>query len=363
LGEQYCTGVGVYQSDNINDNTIAIISGSPNSDDTNLQIAYDLATVLNDGNRLRILPVAGIGGPQNIRDVRYLRGIDIGLTQTSVLNNFMSSNADLGNHDYDGKIVYIAKLFNEEAHVVARSDISSIDQLQGRKVSLDVNGSGTNTSMRDVFKRLGIKVDEVNVTQGDAVEKLRNGEIDAAVLIAGKPTRSMEHLKPEGGLHFVPIPYTAGLGADYLAASLSHDDYPDMIPPGQSVETIAVGAVLIAYNWPKNTDRYRRVEKFISAFFPRLADLQKPPGHVKWREVNLAAELQGWTRFEPAQAWLDANQKSATASDQRPKSDQASPDRGVQQVGGIPQQDDKLFQEYMQSRQEFMKWKRSREHN
>jgi TRAP transporter TAXI family solute receptor len=353
---EYCTGVGVYKNEQVNENTVAIISGSPNSGDTYLQIAYDLAAVLSDADTLRILPMIGIGGSQNIRDVRFLRGIDIGLTQTSILNNFQRANAQLGNHDYDGKIVYIAKLFNEEAHVVARSGITSLEQLQGRKVSLDVNGSGTNTSMRDIFKRLGIKVDEVNVTQGDAMEKLRNGEIDAAVLIAGKPTRSMQNLKPGVGLHFLPIPFTAALGADYLPATLTHDDYPNMMRPGESVETIAVGAVLIAYNWPKNTDRYRRVEKFVAAFFPRIADFQKPPRHVKWQEVNLAATLPGWNRFEPAQAWLNANTTSAataTAGDMRLQSDQFLPAPTVQPAGVAQQDENKLFQE-------FMRWKRSR---
>jgi len=37
--------------------------------------------VLNDADKLRILPVVGVGGPQNIATLRYLKGVDIGLTQ------------------------------------------------------------------------------------------------------------------------------------------------------------------------------------------------------------------------------------------------------------------------------------------
>jgi len=118
MGE-YFVGVGVYKNEQPNENTIGLISGSPNSDDTYLQIAYDLADVLNDGDNLRILPIAGIGGPKNIRDVRYLRGIDIGLTQTNILNNFRRSNERMG--QADNKIVYITRLFTEEVHLVART--------------------------------------------------------------------------------------------------------------------------------------------------------------------------------------------------------------------------------------------------
>src|SRR5690606_5121734 len=67
----------------------------------------------------------------------------------------------------------------------------------------------------------------------------------------------------------------------------------------------AVGAVLAVYNWPPNTDRYRRVENFINALFSKFEEFQKPPRHPKWREVNLAANLRGWQRFPAAQDWLD----------------------------------------------------------
>jgi uncharacterized protein len=309
LGDRYAAGVGVYKDEQINRNTVAIMSGSPSSDATYLQVAYDLAAVLNDGENLRVLPVVGIGGPQNIRDVRNLKGIDIGLTQVSILNNFRRANEILGVHD--DKIVYIAKLFNMEAHVIVRSDIKSIEQLQGQKVNLDELGSGTNYSMREVFKRLSIKIEEVNMIQSMALEKLKAGEIAATVLVAGKPTQSMSRLKSSDGLSFLPIPYSAALGEDFLPAVLTHDDYPELIPEGSVVDTVADGAVLISYNWPKDTDRYRRVETFVNAFFSHIDSFFQPPHHLKWRDVNLNSTLDGWPRLESAQIWLNNNLSSA----------------------------------------------------
>jgi uncharacterized protein len=306
MGE-YFVGVGIYKNEQPNENTVGLISGSPNSDDTYLQMAYDLADVLNDDDNLRILPIAGIGGPRNIRDVRYVRGIDIGLTQTNILNSFRRSNERMG--QIDDKIVYIAKLFNEEVHLAARPEITSIAQLKGLKVNFDAKGSGTSYSMRDLFKVFGIEVVEVSMSQVEALEKVKSGEIAATALIAGKPVRSMSRLTRADQLHLVPIPYPTQLIGDYLPATLTHDDYPDMIAPGETVDTVAVGAVLIAYNWTKaNADRYRRVQRFVEAFFPKIAEFQKPPRHPKWREVNLAATLPGWQRFEAAQAWLDNQQ-------------------------------------------------------
>jgi TRAP-type uncharacterized transport system substrate-binding protein len=356
LGDSYAIGVGIYKDEQPNRNTVSIISGSPGSDATYLQVAYDLAAVLSDGENLRVLPVVGKGGPQNIRDVRALKGIDIGLTQVSILNNFRRANETLG--VVDDKIVYIAKLFNLEAHLVVRAGTTSLAQLQGQKVNLDELGSGTNYSMRDVFQRLGIKIEEVNLTQTQALEKLKNGEIAATVLVAGKPTLSMSHIKLADGLSFLPIPFAPELATDFLPTELTHDDYPDMIPPGKTVQTIADGAVLIAYNWPKNTDRYRRVQTFVNAFFPKIAEFHKPPHHVKWREVNLAADLAGWVRLESAQTWLSDRRNRMMADErarfdtflqsQRTFSSRAGPEAAAEK--------DRLFQEYL-------KWRQATEHN
>jgi TRAP-type uncharacterized transport system substrate-binding protein len=354
MGDYY-VGVGIYKNEQPNENTIGLISGSPNSDDTYLQMAYDLAEVLNDGDNLGILPIAGIGGPRNIRDVRYLRGVDIGLTQTNVLNSFRRSNERMG--QFDNKIVYIAKLFNEEVHLVAKLNITSIDQLRGLKVNLDAKGSGTSYSMRDLFKIFGIEVQEVSMSQVEALEKVNSGEIAATALIAGKPVRSLSRLIRNDGLHLVPIPYSAQVIDDYLPGTFDHNDYPELIPPGETVDTVAVGAVLIAYNWPKtNVDRYGRVQRFVEAFFPKIAEFWKPPRHVKWREINIAATLPGWNRFEAAQAWLDNQQRldaaprnssNSTSMGGRATAEQAAVS-GAEQPNMV---DHVLYQEFLRWRQ------------
>jgi TRAP-type uncharacterized transport system substrate-binding protein len=355
LGDRYLVGVGIYKSEQPTESAIGLISGSPNADDTSLQIAYDIAEVLNDPDSLRVLPIAGVGGPRNIRDVRHVRGIDIGLTQTGILNNFRRSNERMG--QAEDKIVYIAKLFNEEVHLVAGAGIASINQLKGRKVNLDAKGSGVSYAMRDIFRTLDIEVEEVSMSQTEAIEKVRSGEIAATVVIAGKPVRSMSRLGRAGGLHFLAVPFSQPLIADYLPTSLTHDDYPDLIPAGRPVETIAVGVVLITYNWPKTgNDRYQRIEKFVEAFFARIDEFRKPPHHPKWREVNLAAGVPGWTRFEAAQNWLDSRRIAAAGQLNAPNwlqtlaaggnvRPEASSSAGPAEKAG-------LFQEFMRWRQQ-----------
>jgi uncharacterized protein len=331
----------------LNANTIAIVSGNPNG--TYLSIAYDLSAVLDNGDDFRILPVIGKGGGQNIRDVRFLKGVDLGITQSVILNEFRESG-EIGN--IDDKIVYIAKLFNEEMHVVVRADsgIDTVEQLAGKKVNFSDAGSGSQISTRNIFKRLGIAAQEVNMGQADGFEKIKSGEIAATILIAGKAAGSMAKLKAADGFRFLPVPFAKQLQNDYLPAVLEHDDYPNMIAPGASVDTVAVSAVLIAFNWPRDSDRYRRIAKFVEVFFPKLAELQKPPRHRKWRETNLAAVIPGWTRFPAAEEWLARNrlQQSAAAGATREQFDQfLAAQRSAGRIDKSGANNEQLFQEFV----------------
>jgi TRAP transporter TAXI family solute receptor len=326
-----------------NKNTVGVVSGNING--TYLSIAYDLSAVLDDGDNLRILPIIGKGGGQNIRDVRFLRGVDLGITQANLLNVYRRSN-EIG--PVDDRFVYIAKLFNEEMHVVVRADsgVATIEELAGKRVNFSNVGSGTQLTTRDVFQRLGIKAEEVNLGQADALEKLRGGEIAATVLIAGKPAGAMAKLKADG-FRLLPVPYARVLHNDYLPTRLASEDYPGLIEPGRTVDTIAVGAVLIAYNWPKDSERYRRLARFVEAFFPRLAEFQRPPRHAKWRETNLAAVLPGWTRFEPAERWLETNRARLNAA-ARGQFDQFLVEHSSPERGPTTEEREQLFREFLQ---------------
>src|SRR5262249_26533335 len=229
----------------LNSGTVTIVTG--NLDATHLTIGYDLSAVLDDGEEFRVLPVMGKGGGQNLRDVRFLKGVDLGIVQSNVLNAFRDSG-EIGN--LEGKVVYIAKLFNEEMHLLVREDsgVAKIEQLAGKTVNFGDSGSGTQFAARDVFTRLGIKVQEVNVGQADALAKLKSGESDASVLLAGKPAASIAALKAQEGFRLLPVPFAKKLQDDYLPAVLVKEDYPALVSSADGVQTVAVGAVLVAYN-------------------------------------------------------------------------------------------------------------------
>jgi TRAP transporter TAXI family solute receptor len=276
-------------------NTVAIVSGTPAG--TYLQFAYDLSVVLDDmrDNGLRVLAMLGKGGAQNIRDVLALKGVDMGIAQTTDLARLKAEQPDLG-----GRLSYIAKLYNEELHVLARQEIGSLSDLEGKVVNFGDLGGGTQFVARELFAKSGVPVREVNMGQADAIEKMKSGEIAATIYVAGKPGPAFARAPRDLGFHFLPVAYGPAFEENYYPAVMDAKDYPGLIPEGQSLETIAVGAILIAYNWPEKSMRYKRLDAFVQAFFDKIAEFKKAPRHPKWQEVNLAADVPGWQRFAPA---------------------------------------------------------------
>src|SRR5205809_490763 len=118
---------------------------------------------------------------------------------------FSYSSGNKGN--IRGQFAYITKLYNEEMHVVARTSIRSLADLNGRRVAVDLPNGGTFVTAITIFERLGIKPVYAFIEQRVAYEKLKNGELDAVVAVQGSPSRAVSQVKGEN-LHFVPIPYS-----------------------------------------------------------------------------------------------------------------------------------------------------------
>jgi len=293
----------------VNGGRVGIISGGIGG--TYIRIATDLASVLDDGDRIRVLPIMGKGSVQNITDILFLKGVDIGIVQSDVLS-FMKRQAV--HRNIEARIKYITKLYNEEFHLVSSSRITNVKELAGKKVNFGVKGSGTDMTAQTVFSSLGVKVVPVHFDQALALEKIKKGEIAATVYVAGKPARAVSGLKTKSGLRLLPVPYGGKLQETYLPARLTAEDYPDLVAKGHAVDTIAVGAVMAVFNWRPGSTRHARVVKFIDAFFSKFEKFQQAPRHPKWREVNLAAKLPGWTRFAHAKQWLAKNQPRPSAN-------------------------------------------------
>lgn len=284
---------------------VSIVSGGVSG--TYIRIASEMSNVLDEGKRFRILPLVGRGSVQNLRDL-LAKDADIAIVQMDAREGLRGEPAY---KDAKNNIRYIARLYNEEIHIVAPRHVSNISQLDGKKVNIDLPGSGTNLTARIVFEKLGIKPDFSSIDQSTAFEQLKSGTVQAVVQVAGRPVSSIADLPGDNKFHLLAIPYDDRLSDTYLPARFVSEDYPKLTSE-KAVDTIAVGNALVAYNWAPGSERYTQVQRFTDVFFKRFDEFLQPGRHPKWQEVNLTATAPGWKRFKPAQDWLDRNAKTAS---------------------------------------------------
>jgi hypothetical protein len=309
----------------INNWTIGIAGGF--FEGTFIRFAVELAKGLDDGENLRILPIVSYGGNENINDLLYLKGVDVAITYTDTFELYKKSGRV---KDIEQRINYISQLLLGELYVFARPEIATVKDLEGKTVSLGTKGGSATTTGPIVFERLGVHPDLVYVNNTIALEKMKSGEIAAIVSTGGKPNDLFVKLKPEPGFHFLAIDFSPKFADYYVPCPLSHDDYPQLIPAGQMVDTLCMSAVLAVYNFPKGSDRARRLERFVQYYFERFDKLLQPSFHPKWRAVNLAAKVPGWNRYWIAAEKLAAIQKAEIAPTEATV-DRGPSDRGLSQ--------------------------------
>jgi uncharacterized protein len=296
--------------DAINDGLVGIVSEGTD-------YTVDLALTLGgERNRLRLLPIAGAGALQNAEDVMFARGIDLGVVQTDVLDEIKRNPPFPGIEKY---LLYVTKLYDQDLHVLAGPDIKSIDDLTGKKVNFGLRDSGTYTTATTIFNVLGVQSDVTTYPLQLALDRLRRGEISALVYLATKPARLFVDIRPDENLHFLPI--TADLSPNYTPVTITSDDYPELVSKDSPVKTVAVGTVLVAYNWPTKSERYRRVNRFVQGFFAHLKDIKAR--RPRWRDFDVSASVAGWTRFPAAEQWvkkaeLDPEADKVTAQERVP---------------------------------------------
>jgi TRAP transporter TAXI family solute receptor len=267
------------------------------------QIAADLASLLDDGSTRRVVPVLGDGALQNVLDLKTLHGIDMAIVETDALAYARQQKLTPALDS----LTYVARLYNEEFHLLVRADIKTVADLAGKKVDVGPLTGGTPITASKLFAALGVTVTMTNDPTNVALAELAQGQIDAVALVAAKPAPLLRAVDPGQGFHFLSLPLSAPLTASYAPTRLTAKDYPGLVGADAPVDTIAVGTVLMAAPLDPGSERYRNLVNFTEAFFTQFPTLLRPGHNPKWHEVNLAADLPGWRRFPAAAQWLQSN--------------------------------------------------------
>src|ERR1700675_4277850 len=176
----------------LNQNTVTLISGTIGG--TYVKTRADLASVPDDGNKLRVLPIVGAGSVKSVADILFLQGVDLGIVRADTLDYLGRKGFA---KDIKKQFTYVTKLYNEEMHVIASKSIHNLKELDGKTISVDLPNGGTFVTALTVFDRLGMKPNVVYIEQRIALEKLRKGEIDAVIVVGGKPYKAVSSFKDD----------------------------------------------------------------------------------------------------------------------------------------------------------------------
>ena len=299
----------VLTREGIDRSTVSVITGAYGS--LSARMTADLASVLDEDNNLRVLPVSGRGAISDIADVLFLRGMDIAIIPANVMD-YAETNRLFPT--MKRKLQFVTRLYIQVAHLVTSKEVGSVADLNGRTINVVSKYDAAFVTAQTVFERIGLNYQPAYIDQRSAIQKIKQGDLAATLIMSGRPSPILAEIEKDASLRLIEIPFRKNLPEAYFPSYLSSADYPNLVEPGQTIASIGTSAIMMVYNFKTGTERYAKVARFIDSFLSRLGELQRAPWHPRWQDINVTATVSGWPRFAPVAQWLRSNPAPAVAA-------------------------------------------------
>jgi uncharacterized protein len=301
-----------------------IMTGKPAG--TYIRFGADIAKLTRSfGVHLAVQPSAG--SLENVEAVLRRPNTQFGIVQSDVLDFIASFSDDPELRSTAARMRMVFPLYNEEVHALVRKGITSLADLNGKRIVLGPENSGTFLTATYLLAAANVwPGEELFLSPEEAVQAMREGRADAMFYVAGQPAKLFaEEVTAEDGFHLLPLAEGAVLDF-YPTSTIPAGTYPWQ---AEAVETVAVKAVLMTYDWaPKNA--YMRqscaaVGKLARIIKDNVEWLRREGnGHPKWRQVDLDFDLVNWDRSrcveqaltDGAAGYALVSQTEAAAADQ-----------------------------------------------
>lgn len=269
--------------------TLTIATGSTGG--TYYPIGNAIAAILNTGlesTTARAIPSRG-----SIENLVWLeRGdVELGITQQDVAYYAFHGQEAFRGRPF-GQVRALAALYPEAIQAVVRRDgpVKGFGDLKGRRVALGAQGSGTALNARQILQAAGVlhEVRAVEAPFEEAMTQLEQGNLDAAFLTAGVPTRVIQTLADRVPIRILPIdgPLREQLMRRYpffSAATLPAGSYAAPGPIG----TVAITALLVCQaSIPEET-----VAQILRVLFANLPYLTQ--AHPRAADISLEGATRG----------------------------------------------------------------------
>ena len=239
------------------------------------------------------------GSIENLYAVYKRPYTQMGIVQSDVLAFVSRLQSDPILKRIANKTKMVFPLYNEEIHLLGRQDLADFDALEGKRVAIGKEGSGTYLTAKLLFEVSDVKpATMVSISTDEALAKLKGGDIDAMFYVAGIPVKLFEaDVTAEDGLALIPI-MNKSIVEFYPTAEIPAQTYNWQ---QQAVNTVAVKAVLVSFNFRRANCEY--VGQFAQILKENM-DWLRENGHPKWNFVDLEFPLKGWEQYDCVKKYL-----------------------------------------------------------
>jgi len=269
---------------------LGISTGSTNG--TYIAIANDIANLLTlKQASVNLTVFESNGSLDNIDAVIDNDNVNLGIVQSDVLS-FIQSSKIRKLEQIASKLKMIFPLYNEEVHLLAKKNITSIHDLKNKLVAIGPTGSGTHLTSQLIFKASDTwPLRKINIQGKEALTALQAGEIDAMFYVSGYPVKLFTQIEENANFHLVPIK-DKGIKEIYRASTIPANTYPWQ---KSAIDTIRVKALLMSYDF--KSKHCEDIKQLTSTVYNNI-DWLKQNGHPKWKNVDLDYKLSRWELYE-----------------------------------------------------------------
>jgi uncharacterized protein len=269
---------------------LALTIATGSSEGTYFKIAEDIKRVAEKEG----IPIEVIQTNGSFDNINLLAAgkVDLAIMQLDVLRfvtEIMLKESGL-NILEEAKVAL--NLYLEEIHVIAKNpDIRMLQQLQGKRVAVGPEKSGSALTAEVLLAGFGVKVDPIFDSPEGAAKKLDRGEIDALIFIGGAPVPAFRNL--DASFHFVTMPVDSGLDQIYPKKTIAKSVYPW----ADEVNTHAVPSVVMTRNRTEN-DYVSTMQRLVLSILSQKENLDST-GHPKWKD-SFVRSTQDNIGYRPA---------------------------------------------------------------
>ncbi len=247
---------------------------------TYFAVGSAMSTVFNPKLEKSGLSVLSTGGSKANIQMLSEKAADLAIVQNDVMYYAYSGTDLFAEEGQFEKFSAVAGLYDETVQIVTCDEsLKTVADLKGKTVSVGDAGSGTEFNSRQILEAYGMSFDDINVVNAsfaDSAAALGTGKIDAAIIVAGAPTKAVTELAEEKGIRLIEMDaeHIRILQSKYLfykETTIPKDTYEGL--PADST-TVSVRATLVASD-KVQTDQVYELTKMLFEENGSLASAHK----------------------------------------------------------------------------------------